>query len=183
MKKEIVNRYKWHETLDMVMEECGELIHACNKYKRARGIGYATLTTEEESLAKLVQAIADSVNSIESAMYALNIRIEEMQKCMQDADEKMESVCFKKGGETAYMSNWKKDFCKERREMALSHDPQKVREFLRKYNPQSPAIKFSDFGLIEGTHKLVCNLPGMPEEEKEFSKTWLMLNGIKETIE
>ena len=66
--------------------------------------------------------------------------------------------------------------------MALSHDPQKVREFLRKYNLQSPAIKFSDFGLIVETHKLVCNLPGMPEEEKEFSKTWLMLNGMKETM-
>ena len=45
--------------LDQLIEECGELIQAASKLKRARGKRNKTPVTEEEAAASLLEEIAD----------------------------------------------------------------------------------------------------------------------------
>lgn len=89
MKEEIVDKYSIVDTLDMCMEEAGELVHASNKYKRASGLGYETKTSENDALLGLTQAIADAQNAINSVMYAIGIDEKEVTKEINRADERL----------------------------------------------------------------------------------------------
>lgn len=89
MKEEIVDKYSIVDTLDMCMEEAGELVHALNKYKRASGLGYKTKTSENDALLRLTQAIADAQNAINSVMYAIGINDEEIKTEITRADERL----------------------------------------------------------------------------------------------
>lgn len=73
MKKEIVKMYSENDNIDICMEECGELIHALSKYKRSKGYGYLTKTTQKEAYTNLVQAVADAINAIESVSYKMGL--------------------------------------------------------------------------------------------------------------
>lgn len=92
MKEEIVDKYSIVDTLDMCMEEAGELVHALNKYKRASGLGYETKTSENDALLRLTQAIADAQNAINSVMYAIGIDEKEIIKEITRADERAEKI-------------------------------------------------------------------------------------------
>ena len=89
MKEEIVDTYSIVDTLDMCMEEAGELVHALNKYKRASGLGYETKTSENDALLRLTQAIADAQNAINSVMYVIGINDEEIKTEITRADERL----------------------------------------------------------------------------------------------
>lgn len=89
MKKEIVDKYCDAYTCDICMEEAGELVHALNKYKRARGIGYKTQTNQNDARINLIQAIADAQNAIDSVIYALDIDKKEITKEINGADENL----------------------------------------------------------------------------------------------
>lgn len=73
MDKEIVKMYSENDNIDICIEECGELIHALSKYKRSKGYGYLTKTTQKESYTNLVQAVADAINAIESVSYKMGL--------------------------------------------------------------------------------------------------------------
>ena len=92
MKEEIVDKYSIVDTLDMCMEEAGELVHALNKYKRASGLGYETKTSENDALLRLTQAIADAQNAINSVMYVIGIDEKEIIKEITRADKKMMDI-------------------------------------------------------------------------------------------
>ena len=89
MKKEIVDQYSWVNTVDMCMEEAGELVHALNKYKRAHQFGYPTGTSKKNAHIDLIQSIADAQNAIKSVMYALNIEKKDVDKEVEKADEQI----------------------------------------------------------------------------------------------
>lgn len=89
MKEEIVDKYSIVDTLDMCMEESGELVHALNKYKRASGLGYETKTSENDALLRLTQAIADAQNAINSVMYVIGIDEKEIIEEITRANERM----------------------------------------------------------------------------------------------
>lgn len=73
MDKEIVKMYSENDNIDICIEECGELIHALSKYKRSKGYGYLTKTTQKESYTNLVQAVADAINAIESVSHKIGL--------------------------------------------------------------------------------------------------------------
>ncbi len=73
MDKEIVKMYSENDNIDICIEECGELIHALSKYKRSKGYGYLTKTTQKEAYTNLVQAVADAINAIESVSYKMGL--------------------------------------------------------------------------------------------------------------
>lgn len=54
--------------LDICMEECAELIHACSKMKRAKGYGYKTRDNEAVAYQDLLVQISHCVNSIRGVM-------------------------------------------------------------------------------------------------------------------
>lgn len=89
MKTEIVDNHEWYETLDMLMEECAEMIHACNKFKRACGIGYPTKTTCDEASEEFDHAVADCLNALYSAMYDMNVDGDKIERLIEEADERM----------------------------------------------------------------------------------------------
>lgn len=89
MKEKIVDKYSIVDTLDICMEESGELVHALNKYKRASGLGYETKTSENDALLRLTQAIADAQNAINSVMYVIGINDEEIKTEITRADERL----------------------------------------------------------------------------------------------
>lgn len=89
MKEEIVDKYSIVDTLDMCMEEAGELVHALNKDKRASGLGYETKTSENDALLRLTQAIADAQNAINSVMYVIGIDEKEIIEEITRANERM----------------------------------------------------------------------------------------------
>lgn len=51
--------------LDQLIEECGELVQAASKLKRARGTRNKTPVTEAEALTKLIEEVADVTLCIE----------------------------------------------------------------------------------------------------------------------
>lgn len=73
MDKEIVKMYSENNNIDICIEECGELIHALSKYKRSKGYGYLTKTTQKEAYTNLVQAVADVLNAIESVSHKIGL--------------------------------------------------------------------------------------------------------------
>ena len=58
MNIRIVDEYSKNDNLNILKEECAELITAASHLQRARGDGYATHRTEEESMKDLMQAMA-----------------------------------------------------------------------------------------------------------------------------
>lgn len=73
MDKEIVKMYSENDNIDICIEECGELIYALSKYKRSKGCGYLTKTTQKEAYTNLVQAVADVLNAIESVSHKIGL--------------------------------------------------------------------------------------------------------------
>ena len=58
MNIRIVDEYSKNDNLNILKEECAELITAASHLQRARGDGYKTLRTEGESMKDLMQAMA-----------------------------------------------------------------------------------------------------------------------------
>lgn len=70
-------------------------------------------------------------------------------------------------------------YLNELKNVLLTYDENKIKEFLNKHNKKIPEIKIVFWIAI---HKAVCNLPNCTDEEKEFSRKWLKEHGFKEEI-
>jgi hypothetical protein len=69
-----------------------------------------------------------------------------------------------------------KNFEKERDEALLSLDKSKILNFAKKYSLQLPSSEKAFWG---GIHKAIILLKSASDEQKQRSKTWLLVNGFK----
>ncbi len=88
MNIRIVDEYSKNDSLNILKEECAELIVAASHLQRARGDGYETHRTEEKSLEDLIQAMADCKNAILSVLYSEEIRVNKLDELIEEADRK-----------------------------------------------------------------------------------------------
>lgn len=58
-QKELVTKMTEIENLDILMEECAELIQAASKYKRSIGIGLPTPISKEDAISNFIEEVAD----------------------------------------------------------------------------------------------------------------------------
>ena len=88
MNIRIVDEYSKNDNMNILKEECAELITAASHLQRARGDGYKTHRTEEESMKDLMQAMADCKNAILSVLYSEAIRVNKLDELIEEADKK-----------------------------------------------------------------------------------------------
>lgn len=88
MNIRIVDEYSKNNNLNILKEECAELITAASHLQRARGDGYKTLRTEGESMKDLMQAMADCKNAILSVLHSEKIGVNELDELIEEADKK-----------------------------------------------------------------------------------------------
>ena len=86
MNKKIVEAYGLNAQLDICCEECGELIHALIKAKRAAGVGYHTPITAEKARAALLKSLAHAPNAMDSVAYLLSIKETDIQEEIMRSD-------------------------------------------------------------------------------------------------
>lgn len=65
---EVLHNRNEIDNLDMLVEECSELIQAISKYKRSKGIGFKTPITTDDSVINLNEEIADVLSCIKYQM-------------------------------------------------------------------------------------------------------------------
>ncbi len=70
-------------------------------------------------------------------------------------------------------------FCKERDEVLLSLDEEKIREYACRYCIPIPSSKFDFWG---GVHKAILHLQSSTLEQKIHSKKWLEQHGFSTEI-
>lgn len=58
-QKELVTKMTEIENLDILMEECAELIQAASKYKRSIGLGLPTPINKEDAILNFIEEVAD----------------------------------------------------------------------------------------------------------------------------
>lgn len=88
MNIRIVDEYSKNDNLNILKEECAELITAASHLQRARGDGYETHRAEEKSLEDLIQAMADCKNAILSVLHSEKIGVNELDELIKEADKK-----------------------------------------------------------------------------------------------
>lgn len=64
----VLNHLTEMDNLDLLIEECAELIQAINKYKRSIGIGCKTPITRDEAIANLNEELTDVLVCIKYQM-------------------------------------------------------------------------------------------------------------------
>lgn len=87
MSYEVAKMYGLRAQLDIMQEECAELIQACSKYNRARGFGYRTNQTVQETMEHLVKEMAQVQGCILDVMSLLDITPEELEKIKDRANK------------------------------------------------------------------------------------------------
>lgn len=90
MIPKLVKEYGEAAQLDICIEECAELIHACSKYKRAGGDGYKTSTNKKFTRIDLTEAVAHAINAIRGVM--LIAEIEEMDVRLKTYESDMQAL-------------------------------------------------------------------------------------------
>ena len=98
MNKGIVEFYGIAANCDIAKEEAAELIHAISKWERAAlpyG-GYETDTTPEDERGKLIQAVADCQNAIDSLVYKIGLDKSAIKQKIKEADERAERLYRRK---------------------------------------------------------------------------------------
>lgn len=63
-QKELVTKMTETENLDILMEECAELIQAASKYKRSMGFGLPTPVSKEDAISNFIEEVADVIACI-----------------------------------------------------------------------------------------------------------------------
>lgn len=64
MKKILYKFYGIRANIDQLQKECGELIAACNKYKRTLGFSYLTSCSKKKAFENLIKEMADVENCL-----------------------------------------------------------------------------------------------------------------------
>lgn len=80
MNKHVVNSYSLIDNLDILQEECAELIAACSKVKRAHDCGYITEASCKDSGENLIEVISDVKSCIDAIMSIMDIQQETIDK-------------------------------------------------------------------------------------------------------
>lgn len=92
MTTKLLNVYSLVDHLQGLEEECGELITAISKYKRANRIsGYRANVTPNFAMANLVEEIADVENTISAVITLLGISRSELQEITRQKDARAEA--------------------------------------------------------------------------------------------
>lgn len=94
MVKKIVEHYGIPAQLDIMQEECAELIKACSKVKRAGGIGYITPTDPQKAMSDLTTEMAHVKNTIISICYLLNLD----ERLLDQEIEKSDKIAIERMG-------------------------------------------------------------------------------------
>ena len=90
MRRLFYKFYGVRANIDQLQEECGELIAACNKYKRTLGFGYLTSCSKKKAFENLVEEMADVENCLIAIKYLLGIDQEQIDKIIEAKDERIE---------------------------------------------------------------------------------------------
>ena len=90
MKKILYKFYGARVNIDQLQEECGELIAACNKYKRTLGFGYPTSCSRDKAFENLIEEIADVENCLVAIKDLLEIDQAQIDKIIEEKDDRTE---------------------------------------------------------------------------------------------
>lgn len=90
MRRLFYKFYGVRANIDQLQEECGELIAACNKYKRILGFGYLTSCSKKKAFENLIEEMADVENCLIAIKDLLEIDQEQIDKIIEAKDERIE---------------------------------------------------------------------------------------------
>ena len=90
MRRLFYKFYGARANIDQLQEECGELIAACNKYKRTLGFGYLTSCSKKKAFENLIEEMADVENCFIAIKDLLGIDQEQIDKIIEAKDERIE---------------------------------------------------------------------------------------------
>lgn len=90
MRRLFYKFYGVRSNIDQLQEECGELIAACNKYKRTLGFGYLTSCSKKKAFENLIEEMADVENCLIAIKDLLGIDQEQIDKIIEAKDECIE---------------------------------------------------------------------------------------------
>lgn len=90
MRRVLYKIYGVRANIDQLQEECGELVAACNKYKRTLGFGYLTPCSKEKAFENLVEEIADVENCLIAIKDLLGIDQAQIDKIIEMKDDRIE---------------------------------------------------------------------------------------------
>lgn len=90
MRRLFYRFYSVRANIDQLQEECGELIAACNKYKRTLGFGYLTSCSKKKAFENLIEEMADVENCLIAIKDLLGIDQEQIDKIIEAKDERIE---------------------------------------------------------------------------------------------
>ena len=88
MRREFYKFYGARANLDQLQEECGELIAACNKYKRTLGLVYITSASRSGAFDNLIEEIADVENCLIAIKDIFNIDQKDIDRIIDEKDER-----------------------------------------------------------------------------------------------
>ena len=92
MRRLFYKFYGVRANIDQLQEECGELIAACNKYKRTLGFGYLTSCSKKKAFENLIEAIADVENYLIAIKDRLGIDQAQIDKIIKEKDDLIEKI-------------------------------------------------------------------------------------------
>ena len=90
MRRLFYKFYGIRANIDQLQKECGELIAACNKYKRTLGFGYLTSCSKKKAFENLVEEMADVENCLIAIKDLLGIDQAQIDKIIEAKDDRTE---------------------------------------------------------------------------------------------
>lgn len=88
MRDEILKAYSLIDFIDILQEECAELICACSKYKRCTGHGFKTGANIIDAVDNIVEEIADVENVLNTLKQLMNIDKDTIDKIIDEKDDR-----------------------------------------------------------------------------------------------
>ena len=88
MRDEILRAYSLIDFMDILQEECAELIRACSKYKRCTGHGFKTEANIIDTVDNIVEEIADVESALNAIKQLMNIDEDAINKIIDEKDDR-----------------------------------------------------------------------------------------------
>lgn len=88
MRDEILEAYDIIDVMDILQEECAELICACSKYKRCKGHGFRTKASLSETVDNLIEEIADVEGILRTLKYLIDVDDDTINKIIDAKEER-----------------------------------------------------------------------------------------------
>lgn len=85
MRDEILEAY---DIIDILQEECAELICACSKYKRCKGHGFRTKASLSATVDNIIEEIADVEGLLRTLKYLINVDDDTINKLIDEKEER-----------------------------------------------------------------------------------------------